>query len=75
MELTNCGIMYLYMVCGIFTGTTDVAWSSMEGVAVDDWSSMKGGCVAADVPSSMMGGSVAVGWTWTSVGTAGSGSI
>lgn len=59
-ELTNCGIMWI--VCGITTaGTTGAAWSSMEVVAVGVWSSVRAG--VADVPSSMRGGGVAVGWT------------
>ena len=60
-ELTNCGIRW--MVCGITTaGITGVSWSSMEVVAVGIWSSVRAG-VAADVPSSMRGGGVVVGWT------------
>ena len=60
-ELTSCGIMW--MVCGIpQAGTTGAAWSSMDVVAVGVWSPMRAGG-AADAPSSMRGGGVAVGWT------------
>ena len=67
-ELTSCGIMW--MVCGITTaGTTGAAWSSLEVVAVGVWSPVRAGR-AADAPSSMRGGGVAVGWTSVS-GTTG----